>query len=280
VASAPRARYYDVDPGYLPTLGIPILRGRNVEVSDRADTEPVVVVNSTLAERLFSGADPIGRRLRLFDAEWTVVGVTADVPPFDPTRPIDSEVYLQKSQFPRWGTTLVVRVDGDPASYERAVRDRLAELDPDLQVGSWLPMADRLDRALATPAFAAGLVGVFAASALLLAAIGAYGVLAYSVASRTREIGVRLALGARPRAVVGAVVRRGMVLAALGLALGAAGAALGGRLLENLLYGVRASDPAALSAVLLLFLAVTLLACWLPARRAGQLDPSRALRTE
>jgi putative ABC transport system permease protein len=278
--TAPRVRYFDVDPGYLPTLGAPILRGRNLEASDTGESEPVALVNATLAARWLGDRDPLGRRLSLFGSEWTVVGVVADVPPLDPTRATDAEVYLPKTQFPRWGTTLVVRVDGDPASLERAVRDRLAAFDPDLQVGDLVPLLERRARALATPAFSAGLVGLFSAAALLLAAIGAYGVLAYSVATRTREIGIRLALGARPATVTRSVVRRGLALAAAGLALGALGAALLGRSLESVLYGVPPTDPVALSAVLVVFAGVALLACWLPARRAGRLDPTRALRAE
>jgi predicted permease len=278
--TAPRARYYDVDPGYLPTLGIAVLRGRNLLPTDRAGGVPVALVNASLAERLFPGVEAVGRQVRMFDREWTVVGVIADVPPFDPTRPVESEAYVPKAQFPRWGTTLVVRVEGDPGRIERSVRDGLARFDPDLQVGSWVALHDRRDRALAAPAFSAGLVGAFAAAALLLAAIGAYGVIAYSVASRTREIGIRLALGARPGTVVRGVVGRGMSLAGFGLALGGLGAVLAASLLESMLYGVRASDPVALCGVLLLFGGVALLASWLPARRAGRLDPTRALRAE
>ncbi|HVS13582.1 MAG TPA: ADOP family duplicated permease [Thermoanaerobaculia bacterium] len=278
--TAPRVRFYDVDPGYLPTLGVPILRGRHLAASDDAAGEPVVVVNAALAQRWLGDGEAVGRRLVLFDREWTVVGVVADVPPLDPTRPVDAEVFVPKTQFPRWGTTLVARVDGDPASLERSVRDRLAAFDPDLQVGAWSSLRDRRDRALATPAFSAGLVGVFAFAALLLAAVGAYGVLSYSVATRTREIGIRLALGARPGAVTGAVVRRGLGLAVAGLAVGVLGAVLLGRAFESVLYGVPPTDPATLSAVVALFVGVALLACWLPARRAGRLDPTRALRSE
>ncbi len=275
-------RWYDVGPRYFATLGVPVVRGRGISEADRRGTPAVALVNETAARRLWPGEDPVGKLLWMDDAgaRLEVVGIVRDVPPLAAGDPVEPEVYWPYAQFPRWAVFLVIRTAGDPALLVRAAKARLAELDPDLQTGRWATMGELMGRELRQPRFTLLLVAVFAAVAAALAAIGIYGLLSFLVARRIRELGVRMALGAERRQIEAAVVGQALRLGGAGAVLGLAGAWATARVLRSLLHGVAATDPWTYAAVALVALAVTVLAGWLPARRAGSLDPLVALRTE
>ena len=276
----PSTRYYDIGTEYFDTMGIALLRGRDFDATDTENSVPVVVVNETLARRHFEDDDVIGQRIELFERTWQIIGVARDVRPFEPDDPGGAEIYMPKRQFPRWGGYFVLRTSGDAADMEEAARARLQVLDGDFNLGSFRTLEEFAHRELVSPRFNMLLIGMFATVAMALAAVGTYGVIAYSVASRTQEIGIRLALGARPELIRTAVIRRGMTIAGVGLALGVAGALTLSRLLGSLLHGISPADPATLGAVVAVFALVALAACWAPARRASKLDPLVALRAE
>jgi putative ABC transport system permease protein len=276
----PAARYYDIGTEYFDTMGIALLRGRHFAPSDRADSVQVTMINETLARRFFADEDPLGKSLAMFDDDWQIVGVVADVRPFRPDTPVAPEVYVPKRQFPRWGSYLVVRTRGDPGGIADLARERLQALDPDFDPGGFLTIDEIAGRYLVSPRFNMLLIGLFSAVAVALAAIGTYGVIAFSVTRRTHEIGIRMALGARPGNVRLSVIRSGVSLALIGLVAGVAGALALSRLVSGLTYGVPPTDPVTLAGVAFVFGSVALLACWLPARRASKLDPLEALRAE
>jgi predicted permease len=279
-AEAPGVHWFDVSPEYFETLGIVVVRGRRFTAEDRAGAPHVGVVNRTFAERFFAGEDPIGRRVTVDNHASTIVGVVADVKPFEPDRPAPPQIYWPIRQFRRGAAYLVLRIDSGATGLERAVRTRASAVAVGIQVTPFVTLDERLARSLVSPRFTTLLVGTFAAVAVLLAAIGIYGVIAYAVASRTREIGVRVALGATPGHLMAAVVGRGMTLAGAGIAVGLAGALVIGRVLASLLYGLSPADPLTLGGAAALFALVALAACWLPARRASRMSPVLALRTE
>ena len=276
------ARWYDVSPDYFRTLGVALRRGRWLTDADREGAPRVALVNEALARRWWPGRDPIGQRVREKNdpGALEVVGVVADVPPFVPGRPSEPEIYWPYAQVPRWASYVVMRTAGDPTGIVRQVRERLRAIDPDLEAANLMTMGERIDRQLRRPRFNMLLIAAFAAAALLLTAVGAYGVVAATVASRTREIGVRIALGAGVGDVTLMVVRQGMTMAGVGLAAGACLALVLTRLTGSLLAGVPATDPVTWVAVAVLVLAVAAAACWIPARRAGLVDPREALRAE
>jgi putative ABC transport system permease protein len=199
---------------------------------------------------------------------------------FGPDSPVERTLYRPMAQGAPNGATLLVRTEGDPAALVPLVRQAARDIDGAVVFRRALTMDELLRARTAAPRFLAVLLGCFGAAALLLAALGVYGVLAYSVSQRTREIGVRVALGARQRSVLGMVIRQGMAPAAAGIAVGLAGAAALSGLLRGLLYGVSATDPLAYAAVALVLAAVALAACWGPARRAARVDPMIALRCD
>lgn len=275
-------RWYDADPGYFSTLGLRVVRGRAFTDQDRLGRPPVAVVNETAARRLWPGEDGVGELLRMdfVDESLEVVGVVRDVPPVEPGRLAEPEIWWPYAQHPRWGVFLVIRTAGDPAAAIRPAQARLHRLDPNLQTGRWATMDELMGRRLREPRFTTLLVTLFAGVAALLAAVGIYGLLSYGVARRTREIGVRLALGAGRRRIEADVVGGALRLTLAGLALGLAGSAVAGRVLSSLLHGVAPTDPWTYASVALLFLGVAGVASWLPARRAGRLDPVAVLRHE
>jgi len=272
--------FYDVDPPFFRTLGIPVVRGRDLTDADTPGSPPVALVNETLARRAFPGEDPIGHRVTVAHHAAEIVGVVADTRPYRPDQATPPQIYWPISQFPRGAAYLVLRAPEGLEGLEKAVRARVAEVDPDIQLSTFSTLDTRFGQRLVGPRFNMLLVAVFALVAILLAAIGVYGVVAYTVASRTKEIGVRVALGAAPRQVVRQVVRGGLTLAAVGLAIGLAGALAVGRLITTLLYGMPPTDPLTLAGAVGLFVLVVLLASWVPARRAARVDPVVALRTE
>jgi putative ABC transport system permease protein len=283
----PESRIRPVAPGYFATVGLPILRGRDVSEQDRFGTPGVVVVNEAFVRRHFAGQDPLAQTIDRGQGWWPgqptkfrVVGVVADEPFRGVGRDADPATYYPQAQFPMADMWMAVRADGDPALVARALRERVWRVDRDLPVERVETLDDLLGAAVAAPRFNAALLAGFACAALLLAALGIYGVLSYGVQQRTGEIGVRLALGATRGRVVRQVAGEGAWMAAAGAVLGLGGAfALAGAL-RTLLVGTHPQDPAVFSAVPVLLLGVAIVSSWLPARRASRIDPADALRSE
>jgi putative ABC transport system permease protein len=280
-----------VSPGYPATLGVALVAGRLLDDGDGERTAPVVVVSEELARKAWPGQDALGKRVRRIRAgargPWmTVVGVVRDVKEdrfnFRARRPVWYVPYAQQTFAPppELPLELVVRPTGDPAGLGAAVRAAVRDVDPDQPVSAASPLREQLDDVLIAERFSAFLVGALAVAGLLLAAIGLYGVMAYTTGRRTGEIGLRVALGAQPRDVVRLVVAEGAALAAAGLFIGIASAFALARLLASILYEVSPWDPATFLAVAVALASAALLACWLPARRATRIDPMEALRSE
>ncbi len=278
----PSVTWFDVDPHYFRTLGIPLVRGRFFTDADRGGAPNVAIINETMARRHFAGENPLGRRVHLLSSRATfeIVGVVGDVQPFRPDEAPKAEIYWPFAQGPRYAIVLFARIAGPPAGVMPAIRARLEALDPDLDIGTLRTMDDLIARELVNPRFNLILVGLFALVALAIALVGIYGVISFAVARRTREIGVRLAMGALPGDILLMVLGKGIALASLGLGIGLAGAFGVTRLLRTLLVGVAPTDPLTFAAIPLLVLLVTLLACFAPARRATRVDPLVALRCE
>jgi putative ABC transport system permease protein len=272
-------------PGYFRTMGIPLLAGRDVRETDQAETPRVMVVNETLARRIFPGENAVGKHMawdgpnQVEDLE--IVGVVGDVRAFGLDADVEPTIYLASPQVqPPESMGLVMKTAGDPLSMVRDVRQAVWTLDGDLPLYEVATMDKLVSDALGPKRTWLVLLGSFATLALLLAAVGVYGVLSYSVSQRTQELGIRIAMGARRGSVLGLVVRQGMTLVLIGIVLGTAGAVGLSRVIAGQLYGVSATDPATFGAVALLIVAVALVACYLPARRAAVVDPTEALRYE
>src|SRR6184192_763827 len=272
-----------VSPDYLKTLGVTLIKGRPIDETDRAGKPPVVVISEELAREAWPGEDPLGKRIKRVrpnqDFLWmTVVGVVKDVKEdlfnYRINRPVWYVPYAQlENNFP---VNLVVRTNSDPASVTAAVRQAIHAVDPDQPVSNVMTMNENLAGVLVTERFSAILMNALGASGLLLAALGLYGVMAYSVSQRTAEIGVRVALGAQRIHVLQLILTQGAKLTLLGVAIGLA-AAWG---LTRLLFEVNATDPATFLSISLLLVSIALIACFLPARRALRVDPIIALRAE
>jgi putative ABC transport system permease protein len=272
-------------PGYLQTMGIPLVRGRQFTERDTKDAPFVVIVNEALARRFFAGQDPIGRRISHSapggPPVWReIVGVVGDVRHFGLDAEPLPEFYEPQLQAPTWGTSLVVRSEADLASIAGAVRAEVRRMDSDLPVYNLKSMRELVSEAVAQPRFRTLLLSIFAAVALLLSGVGLYGVMNYWVTQRTREIGVRMALGARQSDVLKMVVGQGMTLAALGVGVGLVASFAMTRIISSLLFGVSATDPLTFVAVPLVLSLTAFLASYIPARRATRVDPMIALRYE
>ncbi len=270
---------------YFQAMGIPLRRGRLPGAGDTEKTRPVVVIDEELARRFWPDGDPIGAHLVWRRGEGAklsgeIVGVVGSVHWISAAERPQPTTYFWFPQDPGRQLSVVVRTAGDPAAMAGAMAAQVREIDPSQPVAEIRAMRDYVSADLAQPRFTMLLLATFAAAALVLAAIGLYGVIAFSVAQRTREIGVRVALGAQHRDVLRLVMGRGFLLTATGLAIGIGGTIALGRLLAGLLYGVRTSDPLTLLAVALFLAAVSALATYLPARRATRVDPTVALRAE
>jgi predicted permease len=276
----PRAQYAIITPGYLEAMRIRMVRGRAFEARDRTDAQLVAIVNEEAARRYWRGGEPLGDRVGIFDDTTyrLVVGVVSDVRQTALADPVEPMVYLPAAQFPTGGGSLVVRASGDPASLVPALRRELKAVDPVAALSDERLLTDVVAESLAQRRFAMVVVGFFAASALLLAAVGLYGVIAYTVGQRAHEIGIRMALGAQRRDVLVMVLRQGLILAVIGLAVGTGIALTLSRVLQQQLFEVRAADPATFIAIAAVLLATALAASWIPALRATQVDPVGAFR--
>jgi putative ABC transport system permease protein len=276
------AMFSTITGDYFKALQIPLLAGRTFELRDNADGPKVVVINETIARRHFgSPAEAIGKRLSIWHDEKfmrEIVGVVGDTKTGSLTGDGGAQIYVPHAQDFQWSFMgLVIRTAGDPAAFATTLRREVQALDKDQPVYNVRTMDDVVANSLGTRRVSMQLFAVFACAALLLAALGIYGVMAYSVTQRTQEIGIRMALGAQKSDVLGLVIRQGMMLTVIGVAVGLAGAFGLTRLIANLLFGVAATDPMIFVAIPLLLLFVALIACYLPARRAARLDPTIAL---
>lgn len=285
VAGQPPSIWYrSVTTGYLPTMNFRLVAGRGLTADDRKGAPLVGVINEEAARRFWPGENPVGKQLatgrEANDPRVTIVGIVASGHHDGPNQPYKTELFVPLAQFPSRGVSLVVQPSRDAASMMSAVRQTLHDVDPLVPVGKFDALSDLAGGTVELPKLYATLVALFASAALLLAALGVYGVMAYSVTQRQREIGVRFALGAEPTGIRRMVLGEGGRLAVIGLAVGLVGAALSGQLLAKLLFGVGQYDPLTLIAVPLVLGGVTLVASWIPARRAMRLDPVRAIREE
>jgi len=290
---APGATYRVVLPGYFETMGLPLVRGRDFGLRDDLGAPGVVIVNELLAERHWPGEDPIGKRISLEDPDkqaWlTVVGVARNGVRREWAEAAGAEMFLPFLQSPNYREamrpmftymTLVVRGTGESAVLGPALREAIWDTDPDVSISAVQTMDEVVARATASPRLYLLLLGSFAAVALALAAVGIYGVMSYSVAQRRNEIGIRMALGARPADVLRLVMGEAMGVAVAGAAAGLAAALALTRLMSGLLYGVASTDPLTFAAVCAVLTAVALTATYVPARRAVRVDPLSALRAE
>ncbi len=288
----PHMAYRAVTPGYFQTLGSRLMEGRFLEDSDVAESPLAVVINQTLARRYFRSESPLGKRLRLYwsvdrRGEWAeIVGVVADSKLTSLDEEAKSELYVTVTQVPLVGgwtpreVTLLVRTPGEPRALIEPVRGVVRQIDAGLPVYNIQTMDEIVSETVAQPRFIMILVSLFALLALVLAAVGIYGVMAYSVNLRVRELSIRLALGARPTSILNLVMKQGMVLALLGFVAGVGGALALTRFLTTLLFGVSPTNPLIYGTVAALLGSVAFLACWVPARRAARVDPMTALRYE
>jgi len=273
-------------PGYFRTMGIPLLRGRDFTAHDDADAPRVVLLNQRAVERYWGDQDPIGQRITFStpdgdDTVWaTVIGVVGDVHHEALNVETEPEIYRANYQVPTSGAILILRTATDPASLAAPLRSEVAALDPDLPLFNVRTLQELVDTSVAEPRFNASLLSLFAGLALLLAALGVYGLISYSVTQRVREVGVRLALGASRSHVLGLILRQGMLPVVIGVVAGLILALILTRLLASLVYGVSTLDPATFTTIPLLLAAVAAIACSIPALRATRVDPMAVLREE
>jgi putative ABC transport system permease protein len=280
----PYSNYEAISPNYFRTMGIPILKGRDFTEQDRGDAASMVIVSESLARTYWPGQDPIGKRLKFgkptSTSAWlNVVGVVKDARyrEWDTTRFDIYAPYLQKSEY---RTDFVIKTSIDPESLVPSIRRELFAIDKEQAIASVSTLEDLVSTTLARPRFNMLLLSIFAVLALVLAAVGVYGVMAYLVTQRTHEIGIRVALGASEQDILKLVVNEGMILAVIGVIIGLGGSIALTRVMSSILFGVSATDPLTFSSIALLLTAVAAIACYIPARRAMKVDPMVALRHE
>jgi putative ABC transport system permease protein len=274
------ADYDFVSGHFYRAMGMALLGGRVfTERDDSAGAPRVAIMNRALADRVFPDEDPLGQRIRFQGQSWEVVGIVGNVRHRGLDRDAREHVYLPQA-FSGFPCSLVARTALPPLTLAEAVRGEILKLDPDQPVSNVRTLEQIVAKAAGQRRLMLVVLGCFAAAAVLLAAIGLYGVMAYSISRRTREIGIRMALGARRGSVLLQVMRQGVGLAVTGVLVGLVGAAVLTRVLANLLYGVTPRDPATFAGVAALLMAAATLACWLPALRATRIDPVEALRRE
>jgi putative ABC transport system permease protein len=279
------ASFSAITGDYFRALQIPLLAGRTFELHDNADAPKVVIINETIAKRLFgSPAEAIGKRLSIWHDEKfmrEIVGVVRDTKTSSMTAEGGMQIYVPHAQDSNWNSMgMVIRTAGDPAAFAATLRREVKSLDKDQPVYRLRTMDDVVMNSLGARRVSMQLFAVFACAALLLAAIGIYGVIAYTVTQRTHEIGIRMALGAQTGDVLGMVVREGMMLIIIGVGVGLLGAFALAKAIASLLFGVGATDLPTMLVVIPILVAVAFIACLLPARRATLVDPVQALRTE
>jgi predicted permease len=282
---APGAFRYGVMPGYLEAMGIPLRRGRTITAQDGEKAQPVIVINELFANRMWPGEDPLGKLVQIGGPKrpWrSVVGVVGNVRHEGLDQPERMQLYVPETQwpFPDSDMVLAISTNNNPEAIARSAREAIWSVNRNVRITEVAPMDQVIGASLAQRRFPMMLLGLFAVAALLLAALGLYGLMAHTVTQRTMEIGVRMALGARPLEVLRLVLRQGMSLVGIGVAAGLAGAIALRSLISGLLFEVKAWDPATLISVALILTVVALLACYLPARRATKVDPLVALRYE
>jgi putative ABC transport system permease protein len=278
----PSAELNVISPGYLQVLGIPLLSGRDFDGRDRPERPRVAIINQSTAQRHWPGQDPVGRRISLDNGQhWTqIVGVIGDVHEHGLDLPPNDLIYLPFGQYPQNGPALMARTQGDPMAVARAVVQRLYEVDPNQPAGRIQSLEQYRADSIAAPRLIANLLGLFALLALAIAAAGIGGVMSLAVSQRVHEIGVRMAIGARPAEIVRMILGQGMGLALVGVAIGLATAFGLTRAVKSLLFEVAPDDPTTFVAVAAVLASAALAACYLPARRAARVDPLRALRSE
>jgi putative ABC transport system permease protein len=284
-AERPRAFLRNVSPKYFESMEIPLRKGRTFADTDNGNMPGAAIINETAARRFWPNEEPLGKRFKRGRADsqnpWmTVVGLVAPVSHTSLEVASQPEVYFPFQQNPGLNLTLVVRTRSDPRAFSGAVRREVAALDKDLPVSNIKFMDEIIGKSVAQPRVYALLLGIFATLALILATIGIYGVISYTVTQRTHEIGIRMALGAQPRDVLGLIIKQGMALALVGIFLGLLVSLALGRVLASQLYGVSSTDPVTFTAISLLLMFVALIACYIPALRATKVDPMIAVRYE
>jgi len=276
----PEAALRMISPNYFRAMGITLIAGRDFSTQDKEGSQPVAIITQSVAKKFFSDRDPVGRSVNLAGVARVIVGVASDLRErglnLDPV----PAIYVPHSQVPRRGMTVVVRTSINPINLVGAIRSAIWEVNKDQPIIEIETMEQEISTSIAQPRFSTALLGIFAGLALILAAVGIYGVTSHTVSQRTHEIGIRMALGAQTREVLKLVVGRGTVLIMIGIVIGMAGALALTRLMKSLLFSVSATDPLTFVVVGSLLAAVGLLACYLPARRATKVDPLVALRYE
>jgi predicted permease len=259
-------------------MGVPLRQGRTFTMADDGNAPPVWIVNEAFAKRYFPNESPVGKVVRMGSMAVQIVGVVGDFRQKSLTEPPEPYAYIHYPQKMRSGMSIAVRTTGDPLRYANAVREAIWSVDRDQTITKIETMSSLVGDTVARPRLLATLLLLFGLMGLTLGALGIYGVLAYAVSQRRQEIGVRVALGASPRAVLRLVVGQGMALAVGGVVAGIAAALILTRVMSAVLYDVRTSDPATFATVVAVLLASALVASWLPARRALRIDPVQALR--
>lgn len=284
----PSADFFTTGVGYFRAMGIPLIKGRDFDDRDKHGSTPVIIITETFARQHFPNEEPLGKRIHpgisSFEGEEStmreIVGVVGDVR----NRGLNTEpraaYYVPQTQVPFSQMVGVVKTTSEPRTFIPGVTKEVAAMDQDIPVFGVKSMEEYLSSSVAAPRFSTTLLSIFAAVALVLTIVGLYGVMSYSVAQRTNEIGIRLALGAQTRDVLLMIVKQGSLLIGLGLVIGLTGAFAATRVIESLLFGVTAKDPFTFAAVAVMLAAVALMACYVPAWRATKVDPMEALRCE